>query len=101
VDLCPHLVWDSGHDLQPSEGDVGMRVLRRLGLPPRERGSVSDLTCPDVFELSDGSFAVIGRDMTEKLRSALPTDAGVAPHERIVVVPRETLIHAKHDIPTT
>ncbi len=56
-------------------------------------------TCPDIFELSDGSFAVVGTDATEALESELPADAARADHERIVVVSRETLIRAKADIP--
>lgn len=56
-------------------------------------------TCPDIFELSDGSFAVIGTDRTAALDSRLPADAGRASDERIVVITRETLIRAKIDIP--
>jgi hypothetical protein len=29
-------------------------------------------TCLEIFELSDGSFAVIGTDRTEELEGALP-----------------------------
>ncbi|WP_221349085.1 hypothetical protein [Streptomyces beigongshangae] len=76
-----------------------MKIIRRLGRPPRERGSMSGDTCPDIFELSDGSFAVVGTDATEALESELPADAARADHERIVVVSRETLIRAKADIP--
>jgi hypothetical protein len=73
--------------------------LRRLGSTPRERGSREELSCPDVFELSDGRFAIIGTDMTDELRGLLPADAGVAGYERIVVITRDTLLHAKRDIP--
>jgi hypothetical protein len=78
-----------------------VRVLRRLGLAPRERGSVTETTCPDIFELSDGSFAVIGTDMTELLEPLLPADAGRADYERIVVITRPTLLAAKPEIPDT
>jgi hypothetical protein len=74
-------------------------VQRRLGLTPIERGSMDNGTCPDVLELSDGSFAVIGTDATAEIEGILPPDAGRAPYERIVVISRETLIAAKHDIP--
>lgn len=57
-------------------------------------------TCPDIFELSDGNFAVIGTDATEALDALLPEDAARAEHERIVVITRETLIRAKNDIPS-
>ncbi len=73
--------------------------MRRIGASPRQRGSLSGQNCPDVFELSDGSFAVIGTDQTELLEPELPSDAARADYERIVVVTRETLIRAKADIP--
>lgn len=76
-------------------------VLRRLGTTPRERGSVQEATCPDIFELASGDFAVIGTDRSgdEELLASLPSDAGIASYERIVIVSRATLIAAKRDIP--
>jgi hypothetical protein len=74
-------------------------IVRRIGDSPLARGSASGQTCPDIFELSDGSFAVIGTDATAALDPALPADASRADCERIVVVTRETLIRAKTDIP--
>lgn len=78
-----------------------MKVVRRLGEAPQVRrgGCLSDSNCPDVFELSDGRFAVVGRDMTEEIRDLLPNDAGVGPDERVVVLPREVLVDARRDIP--
>lgn len=75
-----------------------VHVVRRLGRSPRERGSLGNGTCPDIFELSDGSFAIIGTDMTGKLD--LPSDAGCASYERVVVISRETLTSARDDIPS-
>jgi hypothetical protein len=60
---------------------------------------MSGQSCPDIFELSDGSFAVVGREATAELDSKLPPDASRAAYERIVVITRETLIAAKKDIP--
>jgi hypothetical protein len=57
------------------------------------------MTCPDIFELDDGRFAVIGTDLTDELEGQLPADAARAPYERIVVISRETLIAARPDIP--
>ncbi|WP_329402124.1 hypothetical protein [Streptomyces melanogenes] len=76
-----------------------MEIVRRVGASPRERGSLSGQTCPDIFELSDGRFAVIGTDMTEDLDGKLPSDAKRAAYERIVTITRETLVRAKADIP--
>ncbi|WP_427921962.1 hypothetical protein [Streptomyces sp. cg40] len=75
------------------------RIVRRLGDTPSQRGSASGANCPDLFELADGDFAVIGTDRTEELEGVLPIDASRADHERIVVITRETLIRAKRDIP--
>ena len=76
-----------------------MNIVRRIGVPPSARGSASGANCPDLFELSDGSFAVIGTEATEALERELPADASRADYERIVVISRETLIRAKGDIP--
>ncbi|WP_210592775.1 hypothetical protein [Streptomyces sp. GESEQ-35] len=74
-------------------------VVRRLGDSPRLRGSHTNETCPDLFELSDGNFAVIGTEATADLDPHLPPDAARADYERIVVIDRDTLIRAKKDIP--
>ncbi|MET7483102.1 hypothetical protein [Streptomyces sp. NPDC005538] len=63
------------------------------------RDSRSSETCPDIFELGDGNFAVIGTEATDALDPFLPPDAARADYERIVVITRATLIHAKNDIP--
>jgi hypothetical protein len=77
----------------------GVDFVRRLGRTPQQRGSLNNGTCPDIFELSDGSFAVIGTDRTDELESKLPPGAARADYERIVVVTRDTLVYAKRDIP--
>ncbi|CAL9587876.1 hypothetical protein SUDANB21_05175 [Streptomyces sp. enrichment culture] len=76
-----------------------MKIVRRIGASPRERGSATGQTCPDIFELSDGNFAVIGTEVTADLDGQLPPDAARADYERIVVISRETLLRAKADIP--
>ncbi|MCX4457372.1 hypothetical protein OG585_32925 [Streptomyces sp. NBC_01340] len=76
-----------------------MKIVRRVGATPRERGSATGQSCPDIFELSDGSFAVIGREATKELDPELPSDAARAEYERIVIITRETLLRAKKDIP--
>lgn len=76
-----------------------MEFVRRLGRTPQERGSITNGTCPDIFELSDGTFAVIGTDLTEELEPKLPDGAARADYERIVVITRDTLVSAKSDIP--
>ncbi|OIJ62926.1 hypothetical protein [Streptomyces mangrovisoli] len=76
-----------------------MKIVRRVGVAPKERGSASGQTCPDIFELDNGDFAVIGREATAELDPNLPSDAARADYERIVIITRETLVRAKRDIP--
>ncbi|WP_037572023.1 hypothetical protein [Phaeacidiphilus oryzae] len=76
-----------------------MHITRRIGASPRERGSLGNNSCPDIFELDDGRFAVIGTEMTAELDPRLPPDASRADYERIVVITRDTLLRAKKDIP--
>ena len=77
--------------------------LRRLGPDPHAHGAQTPCLqgCPDVFELETGDFAVIGRDITAEAAAKLPPSAGCGPDERIVWIPRKTLVLAKPDIPST
>lgn len=74
--------------------------LRRLGPNPHADGakSVGCRGCPDIFELADGDFAIIGADITDAA-GMLPPTAGCGPDERIIRIPRKTLVLAKRDIP--
>lgn len=76
-----------------------LKIVRRIGASPKERGSYGGQHCPDLFELSDGNFAVIGTEATARLDPLLPSDASRADYERIVIVSRQTLIRAKWHIP--
>lgn len=75
--------------------------VRRLGPDPHTGGrrTVALAGCPDIWELADGSFAVIGVDITATAVGQLPPSASCGPDERIVRVPRGVLVGAKRDIP--
>jgi hypothetical protein len=75
--------------------------LRRLGLDPHANGakSVACNGCPDIWELENGDFAIIGIDITAVAIPKLPPSAGCGPDERIIRLPRELLVKAKRDIP--
>jgi hypothetical protein len=77
--------------------------LKRLGPDPHANGARTEALhgCPDIFELDSGDFAVIGSDITRIASGRLPADASCGPDERIVMIPRRTLVLAKPDIPTT
>ena len=76
--------------------------LRRIGPDPHANGAQTAACrgCPDIWELENGDFAVIGIDITEASEKHLPPSAGCGPDERIVLVPRKTLVLAKSDIPS-
>jgi hypothetical protein len=77
--------------------------LKRIGPDPHANGAltVGCRGCPDIWELDNGDFAVIGIDITDAAVSKLPPTAGCGPDERIVRLPRNLLVNAKRDIPDT
>ena len=76
-------------------------TLRRLGPDPHANGfqTQSAQGCPDIFEIETGEFVVIGKDISEEASKNLPPGASCGPDERIVLIPRRTLVLAKPDIP--
>lgn len=74
---------------------------RRLGPDPHRNGAqtVALAGCPDILEMADGSFAIIGIDITEQAKVAMFPTSSCGPDERVVKVPRELLVNAKADIP--
>ena len=73
--------------------------MRRLGASGTGLLCQGTYGCPDIWELVDGDFAIIGTDITA-FASQLPASAGCAPHERIVKIPRALLVRAKSEIPS-
>ncbi|MFB9839546.1 hypothetical protein [Actinoallomurus acaciae] len=77
-----------------------MRAVRRIGKSPAELGNTTGVSgSPDIVELEDGAFAVIGVDITDQISDLETFGARCAPNERVVRVPRSTLTAAKNDIP--
>ena len=72
-----------------------IEFLRRISTPY----CAKTVGCPDIWELADGDFAVIGVDITDAATPKLPPTAGCGPDERIVRLPRNLLVNAKRDIP--
>jgi hypothetical protein len=71
---------------------------RRLGITSPEQNFCAK-SCPDILELADGDFAIIGADITAIAASSLPPGSGCSAEERIVRIPRALLLRAKSDIP--
>jgi hypothetical protein len=87
--------------LNPITGNPAF--LRRIGPDPHANGAqtVGLEKCPDIWELEDGNFAVIGIDVTDKVAGRLPPTAGCGPDERVIWIPRGLLTGAKKDIPAS
>jgi hypothetical protein len=73
-------------------------VRRRIGSTPQDRGSATNCTCPDIFELADGNFAIVGTLRTAELSDTLPEGATVSPHGDLLVITRETLLAAVREL---
>lgn len=104
----PHNVWSG---LRHAQGISDNRVdmvcayrhsfqmfARRLGGSGAGLPCRSTSGCPDIWELTDGDFAIIGTDITA-MAAQLPPSAGCAPNERIVRIPRALLVRARSEIP--
>jgi len=72
----------------------------RLGPDPHANGAQTYAChgCPDIWELDGGDFAIIGTDISH-LADRLPPSANCGPDERMIKIPRKTLVLAKSDIP--
>jgi hypothetical protein len=76
-------------------------IKRRLGKSPAARSNTKCIAlngCPDLFELEDGRFAVIGTLVTGGSTIPLPADAGIGDGECLVILPREVLMDALDDL---
>ncbi len=80
-------------------GYLLLMILRKLGPKTDASRCSGGYYCPDIFELTSGDFAIIGTDITEQVAAWLPPGSGCGPNERIVNLPRRTLVLARPDIP--
>jgi hypothetical protein len=86
--------------VRPWEADPSARFKRRLGKSALELGDTNQSpSCPDLWELDNGDFVVIGRDHTADYAHRLPPGVSIGEDERLVVVPRNMVVAAKPDIP--
>jgi hypothetical protein len=84
------------------KADPAAKLLRRLGKSPQELKNSppgGNGNCPDMWLLDNGDVAVIGHDLTDVYRGALPSGASISPRERLVIIPGNVLRAAKPDIP--
>lgn len=82
------------------EADPTASFTKRLGRSAVQLGATNDdPSCPDLWQLSNGDIAVIGRDLTDRYTARLPDGVHVGEDERLVVIPGAMIRSAKNDIP--
>lgn len=82
------------------EADPSALFVKRLGKSAAELGNSDGRDeCPDIWQLSNGDIAVIGRDLTADYAPRLPEGVALRGDERLVVIPGNMLTAAKADIP--
>ncbi|HRX54270.1 MAG TPA: hypothetical protein P5016_07155 [Verrucomicrobiales bacterium] len=79
---------------------MNITFKHRIGPDPHRDGMKTSSAngCPDIWELADGDFAVIGPDITGNV-AQLPPTAGCGPDEKIIRLPRRILVDARNAIP--
>jgi hypothetical protein len=72
--------------------------IRRLG-GNEQSLCESGYHCPQILEMADRDFAVVGTDITNEAIPEMPPGPGVGPNERVIRIPRHVLIAARAEIP--
>jgi hypothetical protein len=84
----------------PWEANLVTGFKRRVGKSALELGETEHSQgCPDIWEMDNGDFVVIGRDVTASYAYRLPADVTLRSDERVTMLPRSMMIAAKPDIP--
>lgn len=69
-----------------------MTIHRRLGASPHQRGSMTGETCPDILQLDNGDYLIIGRRTGPGIRAGLGEHhASIGRDETAVIVPADVL----------
>jgi len=75
-----------------------IRAIRRLGRLAGDP-TTGATGSPDVLELENGDFAIVGWDITGQIDLSILPGVHCAPGERTVQVGRAILVNARRDIP--
>ncbi len=75
-----------------------MQLVKRISIDWREL-SPGGQRCPEIWELDNGDYAVVGTDVTSDARGLLPDPSLLGDDEKIVTIPRAVLMSAKAGIP--
>jgi hypothetical protein len=75
-----------------------MELMQRRGISPSRR-CLREPTCPDIIEMKDGDFLVIGRIAPAEMEDQLPkVGASLGPDEQMVLVPGIVMRSAAADL---
>lgn len=89
--------------MQKNKRTLSLDIMfkRRIGKDPHSNGkqTIACQGCPDIWELDDGNFAIIGIDITAEAKTHMPPTAGCGPDEQVVMIPRDLLTEAREKIP--
>lgn len=55
--------------------------------------------CPQILEMVDGNYAVVGTLITNEAIKSMPPGPGIGPNEGVVKIPRTVLVSARAEIP--
>ena len=78
-----------------------MKITRRYGTSPQQRGSASGANCPDILQLDTGDYLVIGKTPgvpNISARDLSKHGASIGDDEQAVIVPREVVLAAAREI---
>ncbi|MBW4889206.1 hypothetical protein KXQ82_05745 [Mucilaginibacter sp. HMF5004] len=77
-----------------------IKLKNRPGKSPLELGVTdSSPSCPDIWEAENGDFVIIGKDITDTVDLDY-TDAIISQGERVVIIPRITMLSAIEKLST-
>lgn len=71
-----------------------METIKRLGLGGKALLSKGGVRCPDIFELKNGDFLVIGEAVKNINELDLPVGASCDENERAVLIPHCVMVSA-------
>lgn len=90
-------------------------TVRRIGSTPVQRGSATNVSCPDCFEdavgtadwypprpgVPTGDYAIIGTATTADQLTGWPADARIGSSDTVIIVDRRTLLDALAEVDPT
>jgi hypothetical protein len=72
-----------------------VKIVRRYGTSPAERGSASGATCPDILALDTGDYLIIGKQLDDRnVGDQLDEHGASIGHDEAAVIVPRNVVHA-------